>query len=269
MSAAVLQNDGARTRSRVSRNGLGGVLLPVGGVLTVIALWWLGTIVFGVSEFLVPSPGDVVAAFTDQTTYLLDQTKITLIETVEGFVLAILVGVPGAMLIASSRVVERTVYPILLAVNSVPKVAIAPILVVWMGFGQLPKVVMVLLLCFFPIVLSTASGLRSTPAELVELVSSLDAGRLQTFRKVRLPAALPQIFVGLKTAISLAVIGAVIAEFVGADAGLGFIIVQSGASADTALAFASMGLLSLISIVLFYLLVALERWLVPWSEENK
>lgn len=247
----------------------GGIGLPVLGVVGIIGLWWLGTALFHVSKFLVPSPPDVVEAFAQQRGYLLEQTTVTLIETVEGFGLAIAIGVPVAVLIAGSRLVERTLYPILLAVNSVPKVAIAPILVVWMGFGQLPKIVMVVLLCFFPIVLSTASGLRSTPADLIELTDSLDASAWQAFRKVRLPAALPQIFVGLKTAISLAVIGAVIAEFVGADAGLGFVIVQSGASANTALAFASMALLSLISIVLFYALVALERWFIPWSEENR
>ena len=128
---------------------------------------------------------------------------------------------------------------------------------------------MVVLLCFFPIVLSTVSGLRSTPHELVDLARSLSANALQEFVKIRLRWALPQIFVGLKNAITLAVIGSVIAEFVGATAGLGFVIVQSGASADTALAFAAMTLLAIMSIALFYLLVALEKWLLPWAEENR
>ncbi|NRQ32824.1 ABC transporter permease [Nonomuraea sp. NN258] len=234
----------------------------------VIGLWWLVTAAFGIEEFLVPSPGDVVAALAEQPGFFLAQTWVTLAETVEGFALSVAVGVPVAVAIAASRLLEHMVYPLLLAVNAVPKIAIAPILVVWMGFGQLPKVVMVFLLCFFPIVIATATGLKSTPAELVELARSLAAGPLQTFFKIRFPYALPQIMVGLKVSITLAVIGAVIAEFVGADAGLGFVIVQSGASADTALAFAAMTLLGAISIGLFYGLSALERLLLPWAEPN-
>ena len=194
---------------------------------------------------------------------------MTLGETFVGMLVAIAIGVPIAMAIAYFKTLEQMVYPILIAVNSVPKVAIAPILVVWLGFGWTPKIVMVVLLCFFPIVLSTVSGLRSTPHELVDLARSLSANALQEFVKIRLRWALPQIFVGLKNAITLAVIGSVIAEFVGATAGLGFVIVQSGASADTALAFAAMTLLAIMSIALFYLLVALEKWLLPWAEENR
>lgn len=262
-------NTQPRSRLRVNGDSVGNILLPGVGLVGILAVWWFITAAFGIDKFLVPSPKDVVDAFAQNPEYILQQTWVTLLETIEGFLLAIAIGVPIAMAIAGSRLLERTVYPLLLAINAVPKVAIAPILVIWMGFGQAPKIVMVVLLCFFPIVLSTASGLRSTPSELVELAQSLDAGPLKTFVKFRFPFALAQIFVGLKTAISLAVIGAVIAEFVGADAGLGFLIVQSGASANTPLAFASMALLALISIVLFYGLVALEKKALPWAEENR
>jgi NitT/TauT family transport system permease protein len=239
------------------------------GVLVLIGLWWLATIVFSIERFLVPSPADVVASFLELPGYLLEQTLVTLVETIEGFSLSIVVGIPLAMLIVRSPLLERTFYPILLAVNAVPKIAIAPILVVWFGFGQGPKVVLVVLVCVFPVIISTASGMKSTPHELVELLRSWDSSRSQEFFKLRFRHALPQIFVGLKVAISLAVIGAVIAEFVGADAGLGFVIVQSGASADTSLAFAAMTLLAIMSIVLFYGLVHLERKLLPWAEEHR
>lgn len=271
-TVAANSESAARTRARtraVRRDRLAGVLLPIAGVVSAIAAWWLSIIVFDIDDFLVPTPLDVVESLNENRAFLLDQTWVTLLETVQGFVLAILLGIPVAVAIAGSRIVERMIYPLLLAVNSVPKVAIAPILVVWMGFGQLPKVVMVVLLCFFPIVLSTASGLKSTPSEIAELSASLGTGRLTSFWKFQMPWALPQVFVGLKTAISLAVIGAVIAEFVGADAGLGYVIVQSGASADTALAFASMVLLSVISIALFYVLELAEKILVPWAEANR
>jgi NitT/TauT family transport system permease protein len=186
-----------------------------------------------------------------------------------GYFLSIIVGISLAIVIVYFRTIERILFPIMLGANAIPKVAIAPILVIWMGFGTEPKVAMVFLLCFFPIILSTAAGLKSTPAELTELLQSMSATPLQSFLKLRFPYALPQIFVGLKVAISLAVIGAVVGEFVGAKVGLGYIIVISGSNADTSLAFASMVLLSVMAIILFYSLVLLEKWLLPWAEENK
>jgi NitT/TauT family transport system permease protein len=194
---------------------------------------------------------------------------VSFIETMGGFLLAIAIGVPIALLIVRSVILERLVYPLLLAVNAIPKIAIAPLLVVWMGFGQWPKAVMVLLVCFFPIVISTATGMKSTPVELVELLRSLKASRTQEFFKLRLKYALPQIFTGLKVAISLAVIGSVIAEFVGATAGLGYVIQSSGSTADTGLAFAGITLLSIMSIILFYGLVLLEHLLLPWAQETR
>jgi NitT/TauT family transport system permease protein len=180
----------------------------------------------------------------------------------------VLIGIPLAVAIASSRLLERTIYPILLGLNAVPKIAIAPILILWMGFGYGPKIVVAMLLCIFPIVISTATGLQSTPSELVELSRSLCATRRQAFVRFRFPWALPQIFVGLKVAISLAVIGAVIGEFVGASEGLGWVIVNSGSNVNTALAFGAMAILAVLSIVLFYAIVVLERVLVPWAERQ-
>lgn len=251
------------------QSSAGAVGFPLLGLILIVALWWGGTLTFAVDSFLLPAPSDVYQAFTADPGFLLDQARITLIETVQGFTLAIIIGVPLAMLIASSKLLEQVTYPILLAVNAAPKVAIAPLLVVWMGFGQAPKVVMVLLLCLFPIVLATTAGLRSTPGEFIELAASMRANRLQVFVKFRFPFALEQIFVGLKTAISLAVTGAVIAEFVGANAGLGYLIVQSGASANTALAFVAIVMLALMSIALFYTLALAERLLIPWAESRR
>ncbi|NKE61164.1 ABC transporter permease [Lentzea sp. PSKA42] len=245
------------------------VALPALGLLAIIGLWWLATIVFGIEAFLVPSPADVVSSFLELPGYLLEQTLITLWEAVSGFALAVVIGVPLALLIVGSKIVERMFYPLLVALNAVPKVAIAPIVVVWFGFGIESKVLMVVLVCIFPVVISTVSGMKSTPHELVELFRSLDATRTQEFFKLRLRHALPQVFVGLKVAITLAVIGAVIGEFVGARAGLGYVIYASGASADTSLAFAAMALLAIISVALFYGLTYAERKLLPWAEEHR
>ena len=256
-------------RSWLTSSPAAAVVLPILGLIGAIALWWLATIVFSIEPFLLPSPGDVISKFSEQPVYLLQETGVSLLETIEGFALAIVIGVPIAIVIVRSAVLERLVYPLLLMVNAIPKIAVAPLLVVWMGFGQLPKVVMVLLMCFFPVVISTAQGMKSTPVELVELLRSLNASRAQEFFKLRLRYAMPQIFTGLKVAISLAVIGSVIAEFVGATRGLGYVIQQSGASADTTLAFAAITLLSIMSIVLFYGLVLLEHLLLPWAQETR
>ncbi len=254
---------------RKVRRSLGRVVLgwalPLATLAALVGIWHVSTIVFGWPKFLVPKPADVANALVDERGYLPRQFGTTLVETLEGYGLAIAVAVPMAVLIAYSRLMERTIYPVLLAVNAVPKIAIAPILVLWMGFGSGPKVVMVLLVCFFPIVISTATGLKSTPPELTELVRSLSATSVQIFLKVRFPAALPHVFVGLKVAISLAVIGAVIGEFVGASKGLGYVIIASGANANTSLAFASMVLLGVMSIGLFYVLVGIERLVIPWA----
>ena len=254
--------------ARMDLRGVAARALPLVGLIMVIVAWWAITVVFEVQSFILPTPVQVARSLQDQSAYLLHNTWITLVETVEGFVLAIAVGVPLALVVTSSRLLERTIYPLLLMLNAVPKVAIAPLLVVWMGFGQLPKVIMVFLVCFFPVVIATAAGLASTASDLVELARSLKASWWQTFRKIRMPAAIPQFFVGLKLAITLAVIGAVIGEFVGATEGLGYVIVASGASADTALAFAAMALLGVMSIALFYALAALERLLVPWADRT-
>jgi len=242
--------------------------MPLVALAAFVGVWWLVRWAFGWQAFVLPSPAQVARELWDRRGFLPHHTWATLAETLEGFAIAVVIGLALAVAIAYSRLLERSIYPVLVAFNAVPKLALAPILVLWMGFGAGPKVVMVVLLCVFPIVLSTATGLKSTPAELDELARSLTATELQAFTKVRFPAALPHVFVGLKVGISLAVIGAVIGEFVGATDGLGYVIVASGQNADTTLAFAAIVVLAAISVALFYLLVALERLLVPWARHE-
>ena len=245
---------------------LGAVLLPALGAVLAIGLWWLATVVFPVNPALVPGPGAVLGAFRELPSYLLAQAGHTLIEVLEGFAAAVVAGAFIALALTGSRVIERIAFPLLLALNSVPKVAVAPLLVLWFGFGQLPKVIMVFLVCFFPVVISMVSGLTSTPPEFVELARSLEAPGWQAFLKVRLPSALPQVFVGLKVGMTLAVIGAVISEFqAGTVAGLGFVIAVSTGQTETAQTFAAVVLLALLSIALYYGLVAVERIMIPWA----
>jgi NitT/TauT family transport system permease protein len=243
-------------------------LAPAATFVVLVALWDAATRVFGWEPWLVPPPRDVAEALWEYRSLLPEHTWVTLWESLAGFGLAIVVGIPLGGLIAYSRVMELTVYPLLLGLNAVPKIAIAPILILWMGFGPGPKILVSFLLCVFPIVIATATGLKQTPAELVELARSLCASEWQTFRRFRFPSALPEIFIGLKVAISLAVIGAVIGEFVGASEGLGWVIVNSGANVNTSLAFAAMLILALVSVLLFYAIALAERLLVPWARHR-
>jgi len=190
------------------------------------------------------------------------------VETLEGYALAVVVGLAIALAVAGSRVVDRMFTPLLVAANAIPKVALAPLVLVWFGLGQLSKVVLVFLVCFFPIVVSAVTGFTSTPAELAELARALSASRRQTFLKVRVPAALPHIFVGLKVGLTLAVIGATVAELNGATAGLMYAVESYSGQGATAPAVAALVLLAALSIVLYYLLVAVERRLLPWARET-
>ena len=247
--------------SRVWSNAV----LPALGVIVAIGLWWLACVVFHLDPFFVPSPADVVEKFLKLPRYLLDESWVTIQRVLAGFAIAVTAGLVIAVLLAASRTVERMTMPVLAAVNAIPKVAIAPLLLVWLGFGDQPKIVMVVLVSFFPVIVSTMAGLSATPADLRELARSLRASWWQTFVKVRLIWALPQVFVGLKVATPLAIIGAVIGEVVNPDHGLGSVIALSGQSSDTPLAFAALVLLAVLGVVMFYLVAGVERLLVPWA----
>lgn len=229
----------------------------------MIAAWWAAIVLLHIESYLAPTPPQVLSALGTSTGYLVSNAVTTLLEVVQGYLIAVGVGLGVGGLLATSGALERAFMPSIVAVNAVPKLAFAPLLLVWMGFGQGPKVVMVVLLCTFPILLACVAGLTRTPAEMIELARSLPATRRQILLRFRLPAALPQIFVGLKTAMPLAVIGALVGELAGATGGLGFVIQNAGA--DTGIAFAAITLLALLSVGLFYLLVLGERLLLPWA----
>jgi NitT/TauT family transport system permease protein len=253
------------TRAPSAGGRVSGVGLPALGVIVAIAAWWVSTDVFNVRPIFVPSPPAVVEAFGRQSGYLARESWATLYKMLVGFAIATAGGLVTALLLSSSRAVERAVFPLFLALNAIPKVAIAPLLLVWMGFGAAPNIVMVVLICFLPVMVSTMAGLGATPADLGELARSLSASWWQTYLKVRVPWALPHVFVGLKLAISLAVIGAIVAEIANPNSGLGSIIVLAGASADTALAFAAIAVLAVLGVLLFYAVVGIERLVLPWA----
>ncbi|MGI5213834.1 ABC transporter permease [Plantactinospora sp. CA-290183] len=228
----------------------------------------MATIVFAIDPFFLPSPPDIVRAFIAAPGYLLRETAATASVTLAGFGLATIFGLSVAALLATSKMIEHAILPILVALHSVPKVAVAPLLVVWLGFGPEPKIGMVLVISFFPIMLAATAGLASTPKELADLARSLSASRLQTFVKIRLPWALPQVLVGLKTGVTLAVIGAVVAELSSSNSGLGTVILTAGTTADTPRAFAAITLLALMSTAFFSSLVGIERLMLRWASET-
>jgi NitT/TauT family transport system permease protein len=244
-----------------------GWLLPALTIVGLVVLWEVASRVTSLPAFILPAPSSILAVGLEWRRHIPGHFAVTLYETLVGFALSIAVAIPIAILIVSSGFLSRTIYPLLLVFQSVPKVAVAPLLLLWVGYGELPKILVVFLVSFFPIVIGTAAGLTSVPPDMLDLVRSLSATTSQLFLKVRFPYAMPQIFVGLKVAITLAVIGAVIGEFVGSERGLGYLILVSSSQINTALAFASMILLSVMSIVLFYALEWLERVVVPWAQE--
>jgi NitT/TauT family transport system permease protein len=239
---------------------------PVLTFVTLLVLWEAVCRVFAIPGFLLPSPSSIViAAFEVSADQWWSHLSATLEVTLIGFVISILISLPIAVALTNSRFLSRTLLPILVVVQSTPIVAIAPIIVVTLGAGLLPRVVITCLITLFPLVISTATGLIATPAELIELSRSLRASRAREYMQIRLPFAVPYIFSALKVGITLSVIGAVIAEFVAAERGLGYLILYSTSSFKVPQAFAALAVLVTASLLLFHLVVVVQRKLFPWS----
>jgi NitT/TauT family transport system permease protein len=246
------------------RHFLGEAIWPLGAVLILLVAWEMGVRILDVPSYVLAPPTAIVVELFAEWDNLWMHSLATLSAVLAGFGLGIIVSVPLAFAIVYSKLLEKTVYPLLIFSQTVPKIAIVPLFIVWFGFGVLPKVLIAFLICFFPIVIDTIIGLRSVPPESVDLIRSMGGSRLESFRRVRIPNALPYFFSGLKVAITLAVVGAVVGEFVGSTRGLGFVIVQASSFLNSELMFAAIFLLTLIGVALFYLVDLIERALVPW-----
>lgn len=241
------------------------VLLPVLALLGLLAGWEAAVWLFGIPVYLLPPPSEIWRETASMPGRALENLVATLTTVLLGFGVAVAIGLPLAILIASSERFSEAVMPLLVFTQSVPKVALAPILVVLLGANEAPRVAVTFLVAFFPLVIAASTGLLATPRELRELARCHQASAWQELRLVRLPSAVPYIFSGLKVSISLAVVGAVVGEFVAAERGLGHMITASTAYFRTPLAFGAMVLLALLGIVLFQAVVLLERLLFPWS----
>jgi ABC-type nitrate/sulfonate/bicarbonate transport system permease component len=249
-------------------------LAPVAVIAVLLGAWqlaahwdWISN-ALNIEDFLVPAPSDIATSLWDDRSLLASDAWVTLKEVLLGFGIAAIVGVGFALLIHLSDTARRAIYPLLVSSQTIPIVVIAPILVVWFGFGLTPKLVIVALICFFPITVNTLDGLRSVDPELGKMLRSLGAGRLQRLWWVEAPAALPYAFSGAKVAVSVSVIGAVFAEYVGSSDGLGHLINQAQAQLLTARSFAAVVVLSAMAIGLFALVSLIESRVVTWDRRE-
>jgi NitT/TauT family transport system permease protein len=246
------------------RRLLGETLIPAATLLAALLVWEVATRALRIPRFIMPAPSAILGEGWEWRYRFIGHTWVTLYETLGGFALSMVVGVPLAVLIVYSPALRAAIYPLVILAQSVPKIAIAPVLLLVLGYGEVPKMVVAFLVAFFPVVVDTATGLAATPPELLDLSRSYRASAFKTFVKVRLPMALPFIFAGAKVAITLSVIGAVVGEFVGSDKGLGYVILSSTSYWKTEVAFSAMILLSVMAIVLFAAVSLVERVVCPW-----
>ncbi len=246
------------------RRRLGDAIVPAVTLAGVLVAWEAVVRGFRIPAFIIPLPSAVLRELWGWRAHFVEHTWVTLYETLGGFALSVVVGVPLAVLIVYSPLLRRALYPLIVLAQSVPKIAIAPVLLLMTGHGEIPKVIVAFLVAFFPVVIDTATGLAATPPELLDLSRAYRASAFKTFLKVRLPMALPFVFAGAKVAITLSVIGAVVGEFVGSDRGLGYVILSATSYWKTELAFSAMILLSLMAIVLFAAVSLIERLTCPW-----
>lgn len=241
------------------------VLLPILTIILMFVIWEVACRVFGIRPFIFPSPSAIYEATSEVWGNVAWHTLVTTKTILLGFLASVLISLPLAVALTSSRVVAAAIYPLLVLTQAIPKVALAPILVVVLGASELPRVVVTFLVAFFPLVLSIAAGLVSVPPELIELGRACKANKWTELWRIRLPYAVPFIFSGLKAAVALAVVGAVVAEFINADAGLGYLIQTSTAFFKVPLAWGALLILSIMGIVLFQIVVVIERVFFPWS----
>ncbi len=230
----------------------------------LIVVWEVAVRALGIKEYLLPPPSKVWTEFWNRHDLVMGGAWVTTQEILAGYALAVAVSVPLALAIAYSRFMEQSVYPVIVFLQIIPKIAIAPLFIIWFGFGFTPKVLLVFLLSFFPIVVASIAGFKSADRDVMDFARTTGASGLRMFLKISLPQALPQIFTGLKVGAALAATAAVVAEFVASDKGLGYLLLQYNGQLDTPMVFAIIVLLSLIGLAVYYAVEIIERIAIPW-----
>lgn len=235
----------------------------------ILCSWEIAVHLLKVKPVILPPPSLIWDDFASSPVWHLEHAWYTLVTTLGGFTIAVIVGVSLAVLIVESRVLENSIYALIVAMNSVPKVAIAPLFVIWLGTGAQPKIAIACLIAVFPVVIDTVLGLRSVPPDILDLARSLRGSRFDTLWRIRFPTALPSMFAGMKVAISLALVGAIVGEFVSSQRGLGYVILTAQGMFDTPRVFAAIFLLAALGLLLFGLLAWLERFCLPWHTSQR
>jgi putative hydroxymethylpyrimidine transport system permease protein len=238
--------------------------LPLLLLALFFVAWEIAVLVSDTPEWMLPKPSAVWDAFVDNRELLWRHTRVTLVEVLLGFGVALVAGVAIGVLIDMSAIVERALYPLIIASQTIPMVVLAPLLLIWFGYGLTPKVIVAALIAFFPITVSTVDGLRSADREVMSMLRAFGASRWERFRMAKLPAALPAIFSGARIGIAVSVIAAVFGELVGASEGLGYLMQRDSSQFLTARVFAAIFILALMGVGLFSLLGLLEKLLLPW-----
>jgi NitT/TauT family transport system permease protein len=246
-----------------------GNLTAAAVLVALFLLWEAGVRAFKVKPIVLPPPSAVFADLLSAPGWYLGHAWYTLLVTVAGFALAVAVGVLLAVLIVESRLLEKSIYALIVGMNSVPKVAVAPLFVIWLGTDSEPKIAIAFLIAVFAIVIDAVLGLKSVPPDILDLARSLRGGRLATLWRIRFPCALPSLFAGMKVAIGLALVGAIVGEFVSSQRGLGYVILSAQGMFDTARVFAAILVLAVMGVALFWLIAWLERFAIPWHASQK
>lgn len=236
----------------------------------MLVLLWEGSVRgFGIRNFLLPAPSVVAVDILDNPLFFCEQSLYTLHVAMVGFIIALAGGILAAIAIVSSRFIDRVFYTLLVATNSVPKVALAPLFVIWLGTGGAPKIAIAALIAVFPIVINTTAGLRAVEGDMIDLARASRATHRDIMMKIRFPNALPGIFAGAKIGISFALIGAIVGEFVAGEQGLGNVILTSQATFNSSRAFAAIFLLGILGTIMFFIVEMFERWALPWHSSQR
>lgn len=238
-------------------------------VMVLLVVWEASVRLLGIRDFLLPAPSKIVAQFFSQPGYLLMESLDTLRTTLYGFALALVLGVGAAIGIVYSKFLDRTLYSLLVALNAVPKVALAPLFVIWMGTGTTPKVAIAMLIAIFPILIDTVLGLRSTDPDMLDMARVNHASRAKLLWKIRFPNALPSIFAGMKVGVSFALVGTIVGEFVAGEAGLGHVILVAQGGFDTSTVFVALALLCALGVILFKAIEAAEAHYLVWHASQR
>lgn len=238
-------------------------------LMVALVAWELLVVVFDIPGHLLPGPWEVLMSTGEYAGSIAEHSVWTMLAVFGGYALAVVVAVPLAVMIVLSTRMERILYPPMVASQSIPKIALAPLFIVWFGFGVTPKIAVAFLICFFPIVVDTIVGLRSIDPALIQLARSMGAPPRKIFLRLRLPAALPSMFGGFKVASALAVVGGLTGEFIGSDSGLGYLLLTAMGELNTALLFAVLVVLSVLAMAFFYAIEVLEKLLIPWHVSQR